>query len=74
MISIAAEEGTGQMDDFKRPYIGISGGVAYDLPIVGAFVRLCREKGAFPVLHSRVPPGDGGISVGQAALAGLEPE
>jgi hydrogenase maturation protein HypF len=51
--------------------IGISGGVSYNIPIVRKFVESCKEMGAMPVLHSRVPPGDGGISVGQAYLGGL---
>lgn len=72
MVEISLVDNKG--DSNKKPYVGISGGVAYDLPIVRYFVRSCREHGAFPVLHSRVPPGDGGISVGQAALAGLELE
>ncbi len=74
MISIALLKGPGEADEMGRRYIGISGGVAYDLPIVRFFIRSCRDKGAFPVVHSRVPPGDGGISIGQAALAGLELE
>ncbi len=74
MISIALEKGSGEVDEIGRRYIGISGGVAYDLPIVRNFVRSCRDQGAFPVVHSRVPPGDGGISIGQAALAGLDLE
>ncbi len=72
MISLAIEKGDGTRDGRGRPYVGLSGGVAYDLPIVDAFVSSCHEKGAFPVLHSRVPPGDGGISVGQAALSGFD--
>ncbi len=52
-----------------RP-VGLSGGVAYDLPVVRAFHGACIRHGLTPVLHSRVPPGDGGISVGQAAVAG----
>ncbi len=52
-----------------RP-VGLSGGVAYDLPVVKAFHHACLRHDLTPVLHSRVPPGDGGISVGQAAVAG----
>ena len=53
----------------SRP-VGLSGGVAYDLPVVRAFHRSCLRHGFAPVLHSRVPPGDGGVSIGQAAVAG----
>ena len=50
--------------------IGLSGGVAYDIPMVKAFVGSVKSRGLVPVLHSNVPPGDGGISVGQAAIGG----
>jgi hydrogenase maturation protein HypF len=70
MIRVAI--GTERMIDEKRkPLIGISGGVSYNIPIVSRFVDACHEQGAMPVLHSRVPPGDGGISIGQAYIAGL---
>jgi hydrogenase maturation protein HypF len=51
-------------------YLGISGGVAYDLPIVKAFAASCGRRGIVPVLHSKVPCGDGGISIGQAVFGG----
>jgi hydrogenase maturation protein HypF len=50
--------------------LGISGGVAYDLPIVKAFAASCGKRGIVPVLHSKVPCGDGGISIGQAVFGG----
>jgi hydrogenase maturation factor HypF (carbamoyltransferase family) len=50
--------------------IGLSGGVAYDIPIVKAFIGSVKARGLEGVLHSNVPPGDGGISVGQAAIGG----
>lgn len=49
--------------------IGLTGGVSYSLPISQIFVEHVRELGFEPVLHDRVPNGDGGISVGQAAIA-----
>jgi len=58
----------GSLDDGGRPYVGITGGVSYNVPIVMSFLRSCDRIGARAVLHSRVPPGDGGISVGQAAV------
>lgn len=74
MVKVAIGSSEGDRKDGKIPYVGISGGVAYNLPIVRAFVDSCHEQNAFPVLHSRVPPGDGGISTGQAALGGSLPE
>ena len=49
--------------------IGLTGGVSYSLPISQIFVDHVEELGFEPVLHDRVPNGDGGISVGQAAIA-----
>jgi len=69
MVSVSLKSGCPE-DGEGRPLVGISGGVAYDVPIVKRFVGTCRELGARPVLHSRVPPGDGGISVGQALIGG----
>ena len=55
-------------------HIGITGGVSYSLPISRMFRDRVIRNGFIPVLHRRVPNGDGGISVGQAAIAlkGLE--
>jgi hydrogenase maturation protein HypF len=49
--------------------IGLTGGVSYSIPISQIFVKHVTEMGFEPVLHDRVPNGDGGISVGQAAIA-----
>ncbi|MGA1792682.1 MAG: carbamoyltransferase HypF [Thermoplasmatota archaeon] len=70
LVKIAASTET-MHDEADRPVIGLSGGVSYNVPIVKRFVETCLELGVEPVLHSRVPPGDGGISVGQVYLAGL---
>ncbi|MGA1873154.1 MAG: carbamoyltransferase HypF [Thermoplasmatota archaeon] len=67
-IAVSAEDLHGEKE---RPFIGLTGGVSYNVPIVRRFVDSCLERGAEPVLHSRVPPGDGGISVGQVYLGGL---
>jgi hydrogenase maturation protein HypF len=70
-LVLLAGEGTPGSDGANRSKcVGLSGGVAYDLPVVKAFHRSCLRHGLTPVLHSRVPPGDGGISVGQAAVVG----
>jgi hydrogenase maturation protein HypF len=51
-------------------YIGISGGVSYDLPIVRMAEAVVNEKGLRFLTHEQVPNGDGGISVGQNAIVG----
>jgi hydrogenase maturation protein HypF len=51
--------------------IGLTGGVSYNIPICEIAVRRIRERGLEPLLHDRIPNGDGGISAGQNALAGM---
>jgi hydrogenase maturation protein HypF len=51
-------------------YIGFSGGVALNKIITKAVIyHVCKEK-LKPLIHSNIPPGDGGISIGQVAVAG----
>jgi hydrogenase maturation protein HypF len=51
--------------------VGVSGGVAYSLPIVEMLASRMEARGLELLLHDRIPPGDGGISSGQALVAGL---
>jgi len=50
-------------------HVGFSGGVAVNHIITRAVENHIRENNLVPVLHSLVPPGDGGVSVGQVATA-----
>ena len=52
-------------------HIGLSGGVAYSLPIIRMFEEGVRKREMVPVIHERLPPGDGGISAGQVYAAGM---
>ncbi len=49
--------------------IGLTGGVSYSIPISDMFAYHVSRLGFEPVFHRLVPNGDGGISVGQAAIA-----
>jgi len=49
--------------------IGFSGGVAYNEHITMTIRRIVEENGFRFIVHNRVPPGDGGISFGQAIAA-----
>ena len=51
--------------------IGFSGGVAYNKIITKVLDEEIRRQGLELLLHTRVPPGDGGISLGQAYIAHL---
>ncbi len=53
-------------------YVGFSGGVAANLEISRCVKRFVEERGLRFLRHVRIPPGDGGISLGQAAAAAAE--
>ncbi len=50
--------------------VALSGGVFQNLLLTGRVVTGLEESGFRVLLHSRVPCNDGGISLGQAAVAG----
>ena len=50
-------------------HVGFSGGVAVNRIITKAVASHIQDNDLVPVLHSLVPPGDGGVSVGQVATA-----
>jgi hydrogenase maturation protein HypF len=50
--------------------VGVTGGVAYSLPIVDLIAARMEARDIELLLHDRIPPGDGGISAGQAIVAG----
>jgi hydrogenase maturation protein HypF len=52
-----------------RP-VGLTGGVAYSQPIVDLIASRIEGRGLELLLHDRIPPGDGGISAGQALVVG----
>lgn len=49
--------------------IGLTGGVSYNGAVARIFEDTVIRSGRVPLMHRRVPNGDGGISVGQAAIA-----
>ncbi|MBU4223066.1 MAG: carbamoyltransferase HypF [Euryarchaeota archaeon] len=49
--------------------IGFSGGVGYNDAIVRRVRDMVREEGFEFVVHSKVPCGDGGVSLGQALMS-----
>jgi hydrogenase maturation protein HypF len=51
--------------------IGFSGGVAYNEHITQTIRKVVEECGFKFFVHSLVPPGDGGISFGQAIAVSL---
>ena len=57
-----------ESEDIK--HIGLTGGVSYNLPITEMVEKRVEEEGLALAVHTTVPNGDGGISVGQNAIAG----
>ncbi|NWF94717.1 MAG: carbamoyltransferase HypF [Candidatus Thorarchaeota archaeon] len=53
-------------------HIGLSGGVALNRIVTDAVVARVRSRGLQPLVHTRVAPGDPGVSVGQAAVAAMK--
>ncbi|GAA0129252.1 carbamoyltransferase HypF [Methanococcus maripaludis] len=47
-------------------YIGITGGVSYNKIISERIVENIKKESLKPLIHERIPNGDGGISFGQA--------
>ncbi|UCE36691.1 MAG: carbamoyltransferase HypF [Thermoplasmata archaeon] len=66
MVEIAVD----RAKELNIPIIGITGGVAYNLPIVRIINYGVKKGDLTLVTHNNVPCGDGGISVGQNAIAG----
>jgi hydrogenase maturation protein HypF len=52
------------------PIVGFSGGVAVNAAICGTIEDYVKEEGLEFVTNHRLPCGDGGVSFGQAVLAG----
>ena len=49
--------------------IGLTGGVSYNSTITKMFLDLISKTDCTPILHKDVPNGDGGVSIGQTAIA-----
>ncbi len=50
--------------------IGLSGGVAYNEHITGRISESVKDAGFEFIAHKKIPCGDGGVSLGQAVIAG----
>ncbi|WP_445475301.1 carbamoyltransferase HypF [Methanococcoides methylutens] len=50
--------------------IGLSGGVSYNEHITGRISEVVKDSGFEFITHKKIPCGDGGVSLGQAVVAG----
>ncbi len=57
-------------EERKIKNIGITGGVSYNIPITEMVEKEVKKSGFNFITHDRVPNGDGGIAIGQNAIAG----
>ena len=64
MCNIAIEKA----EDEDIPYIGVTGGVSYNIPIVEMIKKNVEKNNLKLLVHNRIPNGDGGISVGQNVI------
>jgi hydrogenase maturation protein HypF len=64
-----AESAVEEAERLNVGFIGFSGGVAHNEYITLTIRRFVEENGFKFLVHDQVPPGDGGISFGQAIVA-----
>ena len=65
MVNIACDSAMSKGIDV----IGLTGGVSYSAPVCRMVEDAVSARGLRFMMHDKVPCGDGGISVGQAAIA-----
>jgi hydrogenase maturation protein HypF len=65
-LSLKAREQTGLSG------VGMSGGVFQNARLLSLAVPKLRDAGFEVLTHSKVPPNDGGLSLGQAVIAGVQ--
>lgn len=59
-------------NDTGMKTIGLTGGVSYNIPITKMVEQYVEKAGLQLIVHHTVPNGDGGIAVGQNAIAGYQ--
>ena len=65
MVNVACDDAMTKGIDV----IGLTGGVSYSAPVCRMVEDAVISRGMRFIMHDKVPCGDGGISVGQAAIA-----
>jgi hydrogenase maturation protein HypF len=65
-----AEVAIREADRLSVEHVGFTGGVAYNDRIVSLVREIVISQGLKFYTHNSIPPGDGGLSFGQAIAAG----
>ncbi|MBD3229543.1 MAG: carbamoyltransferase HypF [Candidatus Lokiarchaeota archaeon] len=65
----AADIAIEKCHEFNLKTVGFTGGVAFNTIITGLIKKRVVESGLEFIQHCQVPPGDGGVSFGQAIMA-----
>src|SRR5690606_6142022 len=68
-VAVTAEACTRVADATGLRVVCVSGGVFQNRLLTGALREALQERGFEVFTHQRVPPNDGGLSFGQAAVA-----
>jgi hydrogenase maturation protein HypF len=56
-------------DHFDTGMVALSGGVWQNMVLLNKTIALLKEDGFQVIIHAQVPANDGGIALGQAAIA-----
>ena len=70
LAGVVAEACVRLREEHGLATVALSGGVFQNLLLLGRLVDQLETGGFRVLVHSRVPPNDGGISLGQAAVTG----
>lgn len=72
LLKALVEIGVESAEKNQIPFVGITGGVSYNIPIVELVENFLKATNLKFVTHNKVPNGDGGIAIGQNAIAGYK--
>jgi len=71
-VLVAMAERLSQREEAHFDTVALTGGCFHNKVLLGETSRLLREKGFTVLTHARVPAGDGGIALGQTAIAAAQ--
>jgi len=72
IIDSLSELSINYANDNNIKYVGLTGGVTYNIPIIEMVEKQVNKAGLKLIVHNQIPNGDGGISIGQNAIIGYK--